>query len=386
MNTIQHNAVLPTNTGNVADAAHDAHKISGQQSEKLVLTSDHYSATAANDAVVAKVLSNNLGKRFAHSGEQSSANPSLAQKLATDNAQSAQQFNIESVTSNIVGFVESSLANMASRGYDSKQLDYFRGEAIKGVEVGIDQAKLELVAMATDETYQLIDDTKTNIISNIKNLPTEPHEYKITSEVDSKIVSGTQREFAAIDVNTKNQSKAIMNFEARAFNHSQNAFLNNIYTTSTSNISFSIAGDLTETDASGLAQFTNKVDSLANAFYRSNVQDAYEQSINKGYNDNSLISLAMQLQKSENQQQVKLYDDVKYSNVGEQKENGQAPKVVAQYINKYLDVIETSKNTVESEKDFNQVINGLVNQMKDVQVPDLLQAINRFHAFNNKFS
>jgi hypothetical protein len=48
--------------------------------------------------------------------------------------------------------------------------------------------------------------------------------------------------------------------------------------------------------------------------------------------------------------------------------------------------MESSESTFSSAKDFNQVINGLVNQMKDVQIPDLLQAINRFHAFNSKFT
>jgi hypothetical protein len=30
------------------------------------------------------------------------------------------------------------------------------------------------------------------------------------------------------------------------------------------------------------------------------------------------------------------------------------------------------------------MINGIINEMKDIQVPDLVQAINRFHSFNQQ--
>jgi alkylhydroperoxidase family enzyme len=47
--------------------------------------------------------------------------------------------------------------------------------------------------------------------------------------------------------------------------------------------------------------------------------------------------------------------------------------------------MESTRQTLASDQQYSEIINGLVNQMKDVQVPDLLQAINRFHAFNSKF-
>ncbi len=62
----------------------------------------------------------------------------------------------------------------------------------------------------------------------------------------------------------------------------------------------------------------------------------------------------------------------------------QAPKAVAEYLNKVLDGMNQAAHKLGSQEDFKSVINSLVNEMKDVQVPDILSAINRFHAFNAK--
>ena len=81
---------------------------------------------------------------------------------------------------------------------------------------------------------------------------------------------------------------------------------------------------------------------------------------------------------------MKIYGDIQHI-AGNGESDFTAPKAVAEYVNRYLDILENSKSTLANDEDFNQVINGLVNQMKDVQVPDLLQAINRFHSFNSNF-
>jgi len=47
-----------------------------------------------------------------------------------------------------------------------------------------------------------------------------------------------------------------------------------------------------------------------------------------------------------------------------------------------MDTFANAESTLESNEDYNTLIGGLINEMKDVQVPDLVSAINRFHAFN----
>lgn len=353
---------------------------------------DHYSATAANDAVVAKVIASSITQSLnsrPYTNEltaASSTNTKLSDKFTTQEAsETSSAPNINSVTANVVGFVENALANLAKRGFDKEQLSYFRNEAITGVGVGIDQAKLELIGIANDELFKTIDKTKDLIIGGIYQLPVEPYEYERTITNIEKVETGTQRELAAIEVTTSSNAVAKIDFETRAFNAVKIESNRSLFTTSSSNISFSVQGDLNERSRSELANFINKVDGIANSFYRGGIESAYEKSKELGYSDKEIAGFAKQLSKADNFRQIKAYGDIQHLSLENKEQALTAPKVVAEYLNSLLDVMEAGSNTLSAEQDFNQVLNGLVNQMKDVQVPDLLQAINRFHAFNKRF-
>ena len=47
-----------------------------------------------------------------------------------------------------------------------------------------------------------------------------------------------------------------------------------------------------------------------------------------------------------------------------------------------MDTFANAENKLASSEDYNALIAGLINEMKDVQVPDLISAINRFRSFN----
>ena len=55
-----------------------------------------------------------------------------------------------------------------------------------------------------------------------------------------------------------------------------------------------------------------------------------------------------------------------------------------QYLEKMMSAFENATNTLESGEDYNSLIAGIINEMEDVQVPDLVTAINRFHSFNQQ--
>jgi hypothetical protein len=392
MNTIPVQTAQSANSPSAAVSVSDNTTTSAKPSiAQASLKLDHYSATAANDAVVAKVISSSINRSFGNTpftneiAESSSAR--LSEKFTSQESEEVSAApNFETVTANVVSFVESALANLAKRGFDKEQLTFFRNEAVTGVEVGIDQAKLELVGIASNDLFTTIDKTKESIIGGINQLSVEPFEYEHTIKNIEKVETGTQRELAAIEVTTFDKDLAKIDFETRAFNAVKIEANRSLFTTSSSNISFSVQGDLTERSRHDLANFINKVDGLANSFYRGDIESAYNKSKDLGYSDNEIIGLAKQLHKSDTSLQMKTYGDIQHLNVDSDKTDFTAPKTVAEYVNRYLDVMESGNTTLNAEKDFNQVLNGLVNQMKDVQVPDLLQAINRFHAFNKRFS
>ncbi|MFT6270356.1 MAG: hypothetical protein ACJAVV_003190 [Alphaproteobacteria bacterium] len=387
MNTIQtQNTLSPTSTNSVSDVDNSVPKLNASANDQIKASSDRYSATVANDAVVARVISSSIDKSFSGSVDASAIDTSPSERL--DKRFSAQSQsdeilpNIQSVTANVVGFVESALANLAKRGFDKEQLSFFRNEAVTGVEVGIDRAKLDLVSIASEDVFKTIDATKHSIIDGINELSIEPSVYERLANTAEQV---PKQEFAAIALRNSANELLEVDFQTRIFSAASSDNAKSIYTTSSSNISFSLQGSGNESQQD-IANLLNKIDGLANSFYRGEIEGAYSKSMELGYSDNEIIGLAKQSNKTDTFQQMKVYGDIQHLASVRNQADFAAPKSVADYVNRYLDVIESSKSALSTEDDFSQVINGLVSQMKDVQVPDLLQAINRFHAFNNKFA
>lgn len=391
MNTIQTHTALASKGPSASESVADNTLIATKSVISPVSSgNDYYSATAANDAVVAKVITSSINQSLSIAANNSEidlqSSNKLPGKLVLQEPSEAVVPNINTVTANVVGFVENALANLAKRGFDKEQLTFFRNEALTGVEVGIDQAKLELIGIANDDVFKTIDQTKESILNGINELPVEPSYYEKTIQNIENVEKGTQRTLAAILVHTSNREAANIDFESRAFNAVKVEANRSLFTTSSSNISFSLQGELREESRDALANLLNKVDGLAHSFYRGDIESSYNKSLTLGYNDTQIIGLAKELDKADKFHQMRAYGEIQRLDVEDNEHAFVAPKAVAEYVNRYLEVLETSKHTLDDERDFNQVLNGIVNQMKDVQVPDLLQAINRFHAFNKRFS
>lgn len=391
MNTLQIlNSLSVKRAGGLVNAATNTVKDGIQKADNAVVANDRYSASSANDEVVAKVLSLSINKGVDHSVRVDANNEirsPLSERFEQVNEPQNGLFSIETVTNNVVNFVGRALTNMAANGFDSEQLDYFRNQAKEGVAVGIGQAKLELVGIADDDLFSSIDKTKDAILSGINKLSVDPSEYAASAQALKNISSGTQNSYSSISVNTNNHESVKIDFESLAFNSSQGLDdKRSMFTSNASNISFSIEGELSDAQANKIANLVNQVDSLANAFYRSDIESTYTKAIDAGYNNNEIASLAKQLGKVDSSGVALMYGEIQHMNKQNAEASNSAPKAVAEYLNKYLDLMDSSKSTLEDKKDFNEIINGIVNQMKDVQVPDLLNAINRFHAFNNKLS
>ena len=62
----------------------------------------------------------------------------------------------------------------------------------------------------------------------------------------------------------------------------------------------------------------------------------------------------------------------------------QAVKPVSQYVDKMLGVFEQAQQRLQDNSAYEQLVNGIVNQVGRFETTDLLSAINRFHTFNNQ--
>lgn len=340
---------------------------------------DRYSSINAGETVAAKVLSFSIGQRFEDALPSKNIQGSLkVNKLNVNDGSSI--FNIDKVVENVLGFVTSALTELAKNGAGSDDLIYFKQQAEYGVNLGVEQAKVELANVSDEKLSKSIDDSRTRILDGIDKLPNNPTDYLKSA------MSNSNDALTLINVQTKTGKTIDISFGSMAFSSevtekSQKQF----YTTQASNISFSVLGKINSNEGKAFADVVNRADDLAKTFYRKDISSEYDKAVGLGYSDAALRSLSMQVTVNDKKNVVSAYQDVQHLLDGFKLEELSPPKVVAQYLTRLMSVMDASERELSSNQDYNQIINGLVNQMKDVQVPDLLQAINRFHAFNAKF-
>lgn len=150
-------------------------------------------------------------------------------------------------------------------------------------------------------------------------------------------------------------------------------------------LSFSVSGELDDEELKAIGQLVADANDLADEFFNGDIQEAYNQALKIGFDDQELVGFALQLNKVENTQVIKAYETISHFDKDNQdSESVKAAKPVAHYLDKMLGVVQESKLKLEDGQSYENLINGLINRMGEVHTPDLIHAINRFHTFNQK--
>jgi hypothetical protein len=381
MNTVELKATLPDISGkSAAKVVEFTHQpaLAALARERIGMDTDTYSSSTANDAVAAKVLSFSIGRSFERSVSQHEL--SGQEKVSKLNSvESAPFFNIDKVVQNVLGFVSSALSNMAKKGATSDEISYLKQQATEGVKYGVEQAKTELANVADDDLIKSINASQDRILQGIDQLSDDPFEYQRKVGADVTILPEARLVSAS--------GKAVqVGFGQQAFTSPQSENVQSrLFTTQASTISFSVTGELTTNESDAIADVINRADDLVNTFFRKDIQGIYQKTLELGYNDFEILSMSTKQQGMESRYGASAYDQVKHLNESTKMGDLSSLKAVAEYVARLMNVMESTRQTLASDQQYSEIINGLVNQMKDVQVPDLLQAINRFHAFNSKF-
>lgn len=150
-------------------------------------------------------------------------------------------------------------------------------------------------------------------------------------------------------------------------------------------LGFSVSGELNEQELKAIGQLVADANSLADEFFNGDIEAAYNQALKLGFDEKELAGFALQLTKAESSQVVKAYETVSHYGQNEtESEPTKAVKPVAQYLDKMLSVLEASRQQLKDGKEFDNMVNTLINRMGEVHTPDLISALNRFHSFNQK--
>ena len=151
-----------------------------------------------------------------------------------------------------------------------------------------------------------------------------------------------------------------------------------------SSLSFSVRGELDEDELKAIGDLVADASDLADEFFNGDIETAFNQALEIGFDEKELTGFALNLTRQEKIEVVQAYEFVSHYNdeVTGGDNPAKAAKPIAQYLEKMLNVMEQSKQKLEDNNAYEEMLNGIVNQVRDVQTTDLISAINRFHSFN----
>lgn len=340
-----------------------------------------------NRKVAARVLSVSISQSLTIEGRTFDVSAKT-----DDNDQKIKKplFDFEEVARNVLKFVGNVIKKAASDGATDDKLNSLFEQARYGVSKGIKLAEDEIGDSATEEVKEGIANSKASIFDGIKGLETSIFDKtEKTAPIMSNSVLIQKAELSQFSVRTRDGDEVQISFGMRediskeSFTADNSNSQNKLVYQQTTSFSMQVKGELDEDELKAIGNLLAQADDVANMFYRGNVEQAYEKALDIGYDNKALQSFALQLTNVESSQKIQKYGEVQqYSNAPSA--DLKAPKAVADYLNKVLNGMNQATEQLGSQEDFNSIINSLVNEMKDVHVPDILHAINRFHTFNAK--
>ncbi|MFT4746847.1 MAG: hypothetical protein ACI8XG_000924 [Congregibacter sp.] len=152
-----------------------------------------------------------------------------------------------------------------------------------------------------------------------------------------------------------------------------------------STLSFSVRGELDEDELRAIGKLVANANDLADEFFNGDVEKSFDQALKLGFDDQELTGFALQLIRQDKVPVIQTYESVAHFK-DDITDTVREVKPVAHYLDKMLDLVEESKQKLQEGNSFDNLLNDLINQMGEVHTPDLIQALNRFHTFNQKLS
>ncbi|WP_338518732.1 DUF5610 domain-containing protein [Alteromonas gracilis] len=368
------------------------------------------SVSSSQTSIGLRVVSNSLNQSLEIDGQkpQESKDKSIEDKPTS-------LFDFEKVARNVLKFVGGVIRGAANSGADDEKLNGLFSQAREGVSRGFAMAEKDLAGFMNDEIQQGMTKSRDLIDTGINDLETDifgRNETNAVSFTSLEALSASEEKSGSLLIRTKDGDEVTFSFESlRSFQASQQLSFTaqntqeqtadenessglsqsvsveqstSLQYYERSGISFSLKGELDEDELASIADLVGQVQDLADTFYRGDIDKAFEEALDLGFDDKELVGYALQLNRTAQTEVLKTYENIQHYNE-EKSDNSQYGNVVSpisQYLDKMMNTFSNVENTLSSNEDYNTLIAGLISKMEDVQVPDLLSAINRFHTFN----
>ncbi len=384
MNTLEINGIASINSAKLGVSKSFDNESNTARSERLSgKVGDHYTKNAANDSVVASILSTSINKSFG-----SSLNVDGKRAVSENDTYNKHELlfrsDLDDVVSNVLTSLKSSAMHIVKHQGNEEALVYFKKQASKGISEGVTLASQELRELSSEGALNKLIQLESALQKGLNEISTIPEDYKY-NQVNSPI-NAVETRLNNVNFANKSGKNIGLTFGAVSFQEQQGTNVDvSRFTTAKNNVSFSVSGDLSIHELKEVADLVNMADSLANKFYYDDINVLYDRALDKGYEKQEIIATAIQLRQKESLAPIRQYDAIKHFNSESSGDDNQAGRKVAEYVSNLYELSDSVEAKFASRSQYKQIINGIVNQMEDVQVPDLLRAINKFHSFNGKF-
>ena len=372
-----------------------------QQSTQSVQLS--VSQTAVSNKVVVTAMEQNVvvnERRFDNS-QYANAAPEASKSL----------FDFETVANNVLKFVGGVVRGAAKSGADDETLTDLIGQARSGVAKGIAMAQKDLAGLMNSEISQGIEKSREAIGNGINELEDE---VLGKSEAASGIMAqqlfaqNMNAEQAGLVIRTKDGDEVSLYFgQARQVSYNASytynaptntgsgssatsesasfSFNQSLQYTEYSGVSFAVKGDLDEGELTAISDLLKQITDVSRSFFDGDIETAFNKALELGFDENELAGFSLQLDRKQVSEKIAAYQQNE-SEVDNKEALRKQLEPLKAYVEQLKSMQDLLDKTLEVGTDYSKVINGVINQMTDVHVPDVVSAINRFHQFNSKLN
>ncbi|MBR9791384.1 MAG: DUF4367 domain-containing protein [Gammaproteobacteria bacterium] len=321
-------------------------------------------------------------------------------------------FDFEKVASNVLKFVGGVVRGAAKSGADEAQLTDLLGQARSGVAKGIALAEKDLAGFMNPEITDGIRNSKEAIGEGIDNIEKEVlSPFRGTMEVGASLSAQyAQSQSGGLKITTKDGDEVEINFgQSRQYQYSaseritssasSNADTNtpaaqqsdvtaqrslNVQFSEYRGISFSVKGELDEDELGAISDLVKQITDVSKSFFKGDLDTALDKALDLGYDEKELAGFALKLNSREVvSEKISAYKEV---SDGDSSELKKFMRPIKEYMDELKSLNQLLDTTLKDGEGYKELVTGVINQMKEVHVPDVLSAINRFHLFNGRIN
>ncbi len=300
-------------------------------------------------------------------------------------APAADDFSPEAVTDRILGFVQQRIEKERANGASEERLQSLMDQAREGIEKGFAQAKDIIVEQGifTDEVkdnylatvsqvQQGLDELENNLFSQPEEAPAAP----VNASSSSAPQSAAQTTRAASESLYYNQSRSFdMQVKTRDGDlvtikvNGEESFSSSAFAASadgvsvsgfdaqysnSSSFSFSVEGELDKDELAALNDLFSQVNDVADNFYGGDVEAAFGQAMDVGYDASELAGFAVNMRRTEVVAVRQAYAEV--SRYGQANNGGAAPAAQENPLQSVMDKLTDFAGKVQEAR--NSLLSG----------------------------